>query len=419
MKILHCTAQLPMRTGSGVYFSILLEGLTKLGYENAALYGTQNPYTERLFTQKLLKKIKTYPVDFLSESLPFPIVGMSDIMPYEATKYSEMSDAMFETWQRQFIVSLNQARNEFKPNIIIVHHAFILASLVQKVFSDRKIICICHGTDIRQIRQNPQLKEKYIFNLEKIRNYCTVSPKSTLDLKEIFSIPEENINLLGGGFNPKIFNTNGRKVYGKKNPKKDTFKILYAGKIAESKGVFELVKSVDLILEEYPHASLSLVGNTRAEQMQRLNASIKNNKHVKFYNALDQKELARLFKTYDLFVMPSYYETLGLIAIEALACAIRVVATEIEGLQNLLGNDINKSGSIEYVKLPRLYDTDKAVEEDKAEFVKNLSKKIILQLNRISCGENIPADILDKINDCSWNAIIQKLDGIIKKISLV
>jgi len=34
----------------------------------------------------------------------------------------------------------------------------------------------------------------------------------------------------------------------------------------------------------------------------------------------------------DIYVLPSYYEGLGLIAIEALGCGMRVVVTEIEGL---------------------------------------------------------------------------------------
>lgn len=411
MKILHCTAQLPMRTGSGVYFSVLLQGLENLGHENVALFGTEAPYTSELLNSKLFSKIKTYPVEFLTPSLPFPIAGMSDVMPYQSTLYSQMTSEMFDLWIRAFEKTLIDARNNFNPEVVIVHHAFILASLVQKIFFDKKIICICHGTDIRQIKQNPNLKQKYIFNLDKINTFCVVSPKSKLDLKEIFSIDCKNIFLLGGGFDPKVFKT--RKTFLKKT-KLDHFKILYAGKVSKSKGVFELAKSFPIILEKHPKTQLSIVGNTSHEQMRELKQNAKNTKNLKFYNALNQLELSRLFQTYDLFVMPSYYETLGLIAIEALACAIRVVTTEIEGLQTLLGPKVNSSGVIEYVKLPRLYDTDKAVDEDKPLFVKNLSDKILSQLSRIQNGEQIPDTVLNEIQSHSWDKIVEKVNNILK-----
>ena len=56
-----------------------------------------------------------YPVIFETENLPFPIVGMSDVMPYKSTKYSDMSEDMFLKWEKAFkqniilaITNLNQ-----------------------------------------------------------------------------------------------------------------------------------------------------------------------------------------------------------------------------------------------------------------------------------------------------------------------
>lgn len=50
---------------------------------------------------------KVYPIYFNSPKIPFSIVGMSDIMPYESTKYSEMTDDM-----------LNILVNEFKAVLV-------------------------------------------------------------------------------------------------------------------------------------------------------------------------------------------------------------------------------------------------------------------------------------------------------------
>lgn len=44
MKILNILSQLPMKTGSGVYYSNLLRGLYDRGYEIGAVYGIEKPF---------------------------------------------------------------------------------------------------------------------------------------------------------------------------------------------------------------------------------------------------------------------------------------------------------------------------------------------------------------------------------------
>lgn len=85
MKILHCLAQLPMKTGSGIYYDTVINHLAERGHENAALYGVQEPFSVELSC------VASFPVRFNTETLPFPIAGMSDEMPYPSTVYSEMT----------------------------------------------------------------------------------------------------------------------------------------------------------------------------------------------------------------------------------------------------------------------------------------------------------------------------------------
>lgn len=73
MKVLHCIAQLPMKTGSGVYCTMLVEGMAQRGWDNAVLYGTQPPFSAQTFRQSvdaaLSGRIQEFPVTFLS--MPF------------------------------------------------------------------------------------------------------------------------------------------------------------------------------------------------------------------------------------------------------------------------------------------------------------------------------------------------------------
>ena len=90
MKILHVIAQLPKQTGSGVYFTNVIQFMQQ-NHENAAIFGIQDN-----IQLNLDDTIKKYPVEFKSEKLNFPIVGMSDEMPYDSTKYSDMTHDMID-----------------------------------------------------------------------------------------------------------------------------------------------------------------------------------------------------------------------------------------------------------------------------------------------------------------------------------
>ena len=135
MKILHVLAQLPVKTGSGVYFTNVIDGLKNYEVEQAAIYGTTPEYDFNILDT-------VYEVEFEGEDIDFPIVGMSDVMPYNNTLYKNMSENMMTTWQNAFREKLLKAKDEFKPDVVITHHLWILSSIVCEIFTDEKVLAI-------------------------------------------------------------------------------------------------------------------------------------------------------------------------------------------------------------------------------------------------------------------------------------
>lgn len=403
MKILHCLAQLPSNTGSGVYYHTLVKGLEKRGHKNALIYGIQEP-----FAADFSETIAKYPVIFNTEELPFPIAGMSDEMPYESSVYSKMNEEMYEKWIKAFRLRLEKAKEEFRPDIIITHHIFILTSLVKEVFKNEKIIGISHGTDIRQVKKNPWIKEKYIKDVDKLNYYLSLSPKDKNELATVFGIDSKKISIMGGGFKEEYF-------YEKKH-KNNIIKIVYAGKMSAAKGVYELASAIDILNKKYKDIEFIMIGNTKEETRNIIYKNSNSARNIILKDTKKQAELADMMRDCDIFVLPSYYEGLGLIAIEALASGLRVVSTKIEGLMQLLGEDVNNSTCIEYVNLPRLYDIDKPFEEDKESFVNELAKKIALQIDRQIEGIKIEDKIKQKIKSHSWEKIIDRIENIIQTL---
>lgn len=404
MKVLHILAQLPMRTGSGVYFTNLIDGLKKYNNINqACLYAKTEEYEINI-----LDKDKQYEVLFETNKLPFSIVGMSDIMPYKNTIYSEMTDEMMDIWQKNFKEKLIEAKNKFNPDVIITHHLWILTSMVYEIFSDKKIFAVCHNTDIRQAEKNPNIKEKYVKNINKIYKILSLSENQKNDITRVYKYDEKNIINLGAGYNDKIFYPQT------KYENKEQVELVYAGKFDESKGIYELISAFENITKKDKNVILNMIGKINEKNKEYFEKKMKENINLKVYDVENQKELANVLRTKDIFILPSYFEGLGLIAVEALGSGLRAVTTNIEGLIEFLGEEINNSAVIEYVKMPTIYDTDKAVEEEKPDFVIRLEKAIELQIKRTRKKRKIPCQIFKKIKKHSWEEKIKLLYKIIE-----
>ena len=394
MKILHVLAQLPIKTGSGVYFTNVIEGLKKFDVEQAAVYATTPEYDFNFLDEK-------FEVEFQGKDISFPIVGMSDIMPYENTLYKNMTAEMLETWQEVFRKKLEKAKKEFKPDVVITHHLWILSSIVCDVFEGEKVIGVCHNTDIRQAEKNPAMKDKYVESFDKLDKILALSSGVIEGISNIYSYPEDKIINIGAGYNEKIF------YPAEKYEKQDNVKILYAGKFDESKGFYELIKAFRLLEKKDANVELELIGNLKEEDRPRVEALVGDSKKIKIYNAVDQAHLGEIMRHKDIFILPSYFEGLGLIAVEALGSGLRVVATEIEGLIEFLGDKINNSEIIEYIAMPTIYDTDKAVEEEKPAFVNRIVGALELMIERTREQREIPAELLEEIEHHSWKRKIE------------
>lgn len=403
MKILHVLAQLPSRTGSGVYHSNMIEGFKKYNYKQKAIFGTQDEFSWDILDEK-----DHYPVIFKTEEVPFPIVGMSDVMPYDNTLYSSMTEDMIRIWKEAFKKRLEEAKNEFDPDIIFAHHLWMLTSLVKEVFPDTKIIGLCHNTDLRQAKLNPHLKRRYVNNISELDLIFSASEEQKHEIVKIYNTDKNKIISIGGGFNQKVFYFPEKKTY------HDKVRLVFCGKIDPSKGIYELIEAYKSL--EIDDVTLDIIGSPNKENKEKIENYIGDDKSINLYNVRDQIALGDELRRKDIFIMPSYYEGLGLIAIESLACGLYVVSTEIEALMSLLGEEIKESGVIKYVQLPRIYDTDKPVKEDLPEFKENLRKAMLSQIKKIKDKKDFSSEIRERIETFSWEGLVDKMNNIINSM---
>ena len=96
---------------------------------------------------------------------------------------------------------------------------------------------------------------------------------------------------------------------------------------------------------------------------------------VKFLGRLDQPQLAERMNQADVFVLPSFYEGLPLVVIEALACGLQVVCTDLPGVRPWLEENIGTC-AVRFVPLPAIVNADEPVEQELPQFERRLAEAI-------------------------------------------
>lgn len=399
-KILSITAQKPHSTGSGTYLTEVVEALDRMEYKQAVIAGIY-PSDEVLFPDR----VKFYPVYFDED---FPIYGMSDVMPYPSSLYSTMGETDLERYNEMFTNVVTKAVEEFEPDIILCHHLFLLAAIIKRLYPERVVYGLCHGSDLRQIRTSNNLRPFIKEWIPKLDRIYSLHKKQAYTISDIYGIDVDQIQIAGSGYNNSIFNAIGRSPRAKGEP----FRLLFAGKLSKEKGVMELLKACDELAVDKatPAFTLTLAGgctddNVRiaVENYQSKDYSNTACKGINYIGMLSQNDLAGVMRESDIFVLPSYFEGLGLVLIEAMASGLVPISTDLPGVQEWMNGAI-KDNNVIYVPQPDMETDDKPYDYALPGYVAELKKCILQACNAVE-KELPPPDT----SDVSWDGVAQNI----------
>lgn len=112
--------------------------------------------------------------------------------------------------------------------------------------------------------------------------------------------------------------------------------MLYVGRIEPLKGVEFLLRITAIMDGDDPLKVLIVGGDpTQEQEVQRLAALSEEMgvaDVVEFVGRVNQDQLSTYFSAADVCVVPSYYESFGLVALESMACGTPVIASRVGGL---------------------------------------------------------------------------------------
>ena len=412
MRILSISAQKPNSTGSGIYMTELVKAFESMGHEQAVIAGINEGESSGFHSH-----ISFYPVIFKSDALPFPVCGMSDEMPYESTRYRDMTEQMRQQFQTAFMEVAKEAIHDFDPDLIICHHLYLMTATIRDNFPEKRILGICHNTDLRQLEKITFARDYIISKINKLDEILALHQAQKEKIIEIFAVPSEKVRVVGSGYNSNIFNMGNsnfseplQAVQEKEN---NVIHVAYAGKIAIKKGVLSLIKCSShlktLLEPNTPEIVFHLAGsagNTDEFKMIK-DAALKAECSFEFTGPLPQPKLAEVYRNCQLFVLPSFYEGLPLTPVEAMACGCRAIITDVPGVKDWIMNNA-PDARISFVALPEMRNVDEPVEEALPAFELDLAKEIKKSID-------ILPNELHKTTDLSgitWSGLASRILGL-------
>jgi len=170
--------------------------------------------------------------------------------------------------------------------------------------------------------------------------------------------------------------------------------ILYVGRIDPLKGVDKLIKALPY-LRHIPRLRLLVIGGgensqREIEQLQKLACNLKLQNSVTFLGLVKHEQLPYFYNAANACVVPSYYESSGLVALESLACGTPIVATDVGNHKSII-----RQGETGYV----IKDNDPH----------HIADKIALLLSRPSTDSNSAQLIRTTVSKFSWSNIAEEI----------
>jgi glycosyltransferase involved in cell wall biosynthesis len=328
---------------------------------------------------------------------------MSDVMPYRSTVWSTMTDEMLDTYVAAWTKHLTPILEQYAPDLIHVHHLWLLASILRDIAPNIPIVNHCHATGLRQMKLCPDRAPAIRENLLRNDHFVVLHSEHAEALEHDLAIPAERIRVVGAGYREAVFHHRERTLM-HRSPV-----YCYAGKYSAAKGLPWLLDAFNAVREVEPEAVLHIAGTGAGEEADALRERMTRAPGVILHGMLSPEDLAELMRTSSVFVLPSMYEGLPLVLVEAAACGCRLVSTRLPGVEALA----TQLGPIlDTVTPPRLRDVDHPVEEDLPRFVDDLAEKLLGALDRTA-----PDDPSPHVEPFTWNAVFERIEAVWKDLT--
>jgi glycosyltransferase involved in cell wall biosynthesis len=143
----------------------------------------------------------------------------------------------------------------------------------------------------------------------------------------------------------------------KSNINNRAISLVFIGRIGPLKGAFDLIEACNILQKDGFHFHAILVGpEERYSDFQIAHQLIRKlglAATCEVTGVISREEVTQLLQKVDIFVLPSYYEGMPMVVLEALSAGLPVIATSVGGIPEVVRDNYNgllvKPGDIEAI----------------------------------------------------------------------
>jgi len=323
----------------------------------------------------------------------------------KAGEIEDMPKLVHYTYLSDFACSLERFRRRNKLQYDLVHSHYWLSGQVGKWLGEWwNVPCIImfhtlgmvkNLLEIGEVETELRIEtEKEL--VEDNQRIIAATEKEKEDLIHYYQASPEAISVIPCGVNLELFQHIDKEIARQELGLADTNIILFVGRIERLKGIDKLLAAMTY-LKKWSGLRLLVIGGDDYSQVELENLKIRSQNlgilgSVTFLGSIPQKELPLFYSAADICVIPSYYESFGLVGLESLACGTPVVTTSVGGASSFI-----RQGETGYVI------------DDNAPY--HLAEKIDLLLSTPKTGAEYASSVRASVSEFNWSNIAEAIIG--------
>ncbi|MCY9058944.1 N-acetyl-alpha-D-glucosaminyl L-malate synthase BshA [Bacillus inaquosorum] len=286
---------------------------------------------------------KGHEIHFITSSIPFRLNTYHPNIHFHEVEVNQYAVFKYPPYDLTLASKIAEVAERENLDIIHAHYALphaVCAYLAKQMLKRNiGIVTTLHGTDITVLGYDPSLKDLIRFAIEASDRVTAVSSALAAETYDLIK-PEKKIET--------IYNFIDERVYLKKNTAviKEKHGILPDEKVVIHVSNFRKVKRVQDVIRVFRNiagktkAKLLLVGDgpeksTACELVRKYGLE---NQVLMLGN---QDRVEELYSISDLKLLLSEKESFGLVLLEALACGVPCIGTNIGGIPEVIKNNVS------------------------------------------------------------------------------
>jgi D-inositol-3-phosphate glycosyltransferase len=337
--------------GMNVYVRELSRELGQRGIAVDVFTRSENPQTPKIrwFGENTRAiHIPAGPEEYLDKNTLWQYI---DEFAVKVQRFAQEEGVHYDILHSHYWLSAMAARSlrETGWDAPIVHMFHTLAAMKDLVGQARGL-----NEDRRRIES-----EGEIFGF--VDAVVAATPLDKQQMIDHYDAPPERIHIIPPGVNLDLFRPlpaeEARAHVGTPcDPCEESHVLLYVGRMDPLKGVDDLLRAIPYVAQDFApdwpcRACLALVGGDAESSDESLRQEMARLTQLKeelgagdlaaFLGRRDQDELPYYYSAADICIVPSHYESFGMVALESLACGTPVVASRVGGLTYIVEDGVN------------------------------------------------------------------------------